>query len=125
MPLSDELLRHPELRYRNHCYKVCARVFFLFLKADEWWEKCGLARGSLRHYSSEEHTHTVLGISGPEASRVLGAERIKLPRWPVSKFRKAFKVPVAFLPFRGAGGMYMDREHRATRQYNSFRWYLF
>lgn len=37
-----------------------------FFKAVEWWEKCGLARGSLCHYSSE--AHTVLGISGPEAS---------------------------------------------------------
>lgn len=49
------------------------------------------------------HTHTVLGILGPEASRVLGTERIKLPHWPVSKFRKAFKVPVAFLPSGVAG----------------------
>lgn len=40
--------------------------------------------------------HTLLGISGVEASRVLGAERIMLPHQPVSRFHKVFKAPFAF-----------------------------
>lgn len=73
-------------------------------------------------------THTVLGILGLEASRVLGAEQIKLPRWPVSKFRKAFKVPVAFLPFRGVGECTRIENtklsYNTTHSSKTFLWYL-
>lgn len=95
MQLRDELPRHPELKVRNHCYKA---AFFFFLRRlnggkSVVWLVAVSATTPWRHTQFWE----------AEASRVLGAEWIKLPRWPVSKFHKAFKVPVAFLLFRGAG----------------------
>lgn len=68
--------------------------------------------------------HTLFWESLDQKPVALGATRIKLPRWPVSKFLKAFKVPFAFLAFWEAGGMYVDWDHRFTHSSKTFLRYF-